>query len=295
MSRAAPHSGRPFVRVPVTAARAGRGRGGPQGPPAAVTVLCANLWHDWPRGRRLAERLDAFAELVLAESVDLVLLQEVMRSSAVHADEWLSERLDMDYVYARAHGHRGLTGFEEGVAILSRFPLRAAAAAALGPRPGRFLRRLALAARIEVGGAGLVAVTTHLALRRRRNAFQLAALEAFVEEVAGGRTAVVGGDLNADETRPELRPLLRRWRDLYRLAHPEGDAATFEWRGPLGVPVLRRRLDYLLLRPGAAPWRCVAIRRTEAPGGGHSDHRALLARLEPGEEPRQREKAAPDG
>ncbi len=246
-----------------------------------MTVLCANLWHDWPRGRRLAERLEAFAELVLHASVDLVLLQEVMRSSAVHADEHLSERLGMDCVYARAHGHRTLAGFEEGVAILSRLPLRAPRAVALGPRRGRLLRRLALAARVEVEGAPLVVVTAHLALRHRRNTRQLRALETFVDEVAGSETALVGADLNAHETRPEIRSLLGRWRDLYRLAHPEGDATTFEWRGPLGRPAIRRRLDYLLLRPGAPDWRCVEIARTEAPGGGHSDHRALLARLEP--------------
>ncbi len=68
------------------------------------TVLSANLWHDWPRFKDLEKRLEAFAGLAESERVDLILLQEIARTPAFQADEWLAERLNMAYVYSRANG-----------------------------------------------------------------------------------------------------------------------------------------------------------------------------------------------
>jgi len=44
-----------------------------------ITVMSANLWHDWPRFRRLSERLSAFARLVEAELQSNHLPQPVER------------------------------------------------------------------------------------------------------------------------------------------------------------------------------------------------------------------------
>ncbi len=60
-----------------------------------LTVLSANLWHDWPRQHRWTERLEAVAQLAEDESVDVLLLQEVARTSALKADLWLGNRLGM--------------------------------------------------------------------------------------------------------------------------------------------------------------------------------------------------------
>ena len=78
-----------------------------------LTVLSANLWHDWPRRRGWPQRLEALAQLVEAEGADIVLLQEVARTPALRADEWLARRLGMAYAYARANGHEAAIGFEE--------------------------------------------------------------------------------------------------------------------------------------------------------------------------------------
>ena len=45
-----------------------------------LTIMSANLWHDWPRYWRLEQRLETFARLVEAERVDILLLQEVSRT-----------------------------------------------------------------------------------------------------------------------------------------------------------------------------------------------------------------------
>ena len=54
-----------------------------------MTVISANLWHDFPRHRGLQKRLESFAELVESEKADLVMLQEVSRTKSFYADEWL--------------------------------------------------------------------------------------------------------------------------------------------------------------------------------------------------------------
>ncbi len=45
-----------------------------------LTVVSANLWHDWPRFRRLKERLEVFVRLIEEQQADLILLQEVARA-----------------------------------------------------------------------------------------------------------------------------------------------------------------------------------------------------------------------
>jgi len=278
---------RPRLRID----RLRRGSGDPTQPTAArleplqptpgvqgeLTLLTANLWHDWPRGRRLGERLEAFARLVEAERVDVLMLQEVMRSSALRADEWLAERLGMAYVYARANGHDAGIGFEEGVAVFSRFALADPSVRTLAAGRGRFLRRLALAVRLEAFPLWLFSV--HLGLWRRRNQAQLGDLVRWVGQVAGSGSAVIGGDFNASERSARFAAATRDWRDLFREVHPQGDAATFELGWPGRRARLGLRLDYLFLKPGEQRWQPREAVLLDAPDGGHSDHRAVLVRL----------------
>jgi endonuclease/exonuclease/phosphatase family metal-dependent hydrolase len=122
-----------------------------------ITVVSANLWHDWPRHRDMVERLEAFARLVEAEGADILLLQEVTRTPDLWVDEWLARRLGMAYVYARANGHQRGIGFEEGVAIFSRYPLRAPEVRQLSSPANPFVSRVALRTTIELQIGYLVA------------------------------------------------------------------------------------------------------------------------------------------
>jgi len=138
-----------------------------------ITVISANLWHDWPLRRRLSDRLESFAQLVESEGADVVLLQEVIRSPAICADDWLAQRLGMARVYTRANGDETAIGFEEGLAVLSRFPIQAPQRTSLGIRKG-FFHRMALAAEVVSPLGKLFAVSVHLGFLKGRNQRQWA-------------------------------------------------------------------------------------------------------------------------
>ncbi|MEW5987247.1 MAG: endonuclease/exonuclease/phosphatase family protein [Chloroflexota bacterium] len=246
-----------------------------------ITILTSNLWHDWPRQRRLHERLEAFAGLVEQEQADVVLLQEVTRTPDLHVDEWLAGRLGYAHVYSRANGHEEAIGFEEGLAILSRFPLSDLHVQQLEPEPFPFVRRLALGATVQTPLGDLLAFSVHLSLLRRMNVAQLGGLQSWVGGLAEGRPVVIGGDFNAHESAPQIRRAGRTWVDTFRHLHPAADGATHVLRWPWGAPLRRQRLDYLFLQPGRPHWGLLDAHHLQTPGRAHSDHRAVLARLLP--------------
>lgn len=112
-----------------------------------LTVMAANLWHDWPRQHRWIPRLQAVADLAVAYQVDILLLQEVARTRSLHSDEWLAQALGMERAYARANGSARAIGFEEGLAILSRYRVHEPRVQRLGR--SRLIQRIALAATVD--------------------------------------------------------------------------------------------------------------------------------------------------
>lgn len=254
-------------------------------PPTALdglTVLSANLWHDWPRQHRWAQRLDAVAELIEQERADVVLLQEVARTTSHHADEQLAHRLGMARVYARANGAVEAIGFEEGLAVLGRFPIERVHLRQLGRSHNPLTRRIALGAELITPLGRLHAVSVHLGLSQRANDAQLRALRAWVAEIGAGTPAVIGGDFNAPEVRREMARTGTAWVDTFRRVHPRADSSTHA----SGLPWRRwspaRRIDYVFLQQGTEQqWQVVDAAHLDAPGGPHSDHRAVVARLLP--------------
>lgn len=278
------HSLRPFARQAAAVARpAGRIflQIQPAQPPAHdgrfLTILSANLYHDWPRYRRLPQRLEAVARLIEAEAADIVLLQEVARTTQFRSDEWLSDRLGMAYVYARANGDETAVGFEEGVAIYSRFPLDRPVLKQLGRESNPFTRRLGLGAQVELPEGLLPVFSVHLGLTPKINAGQMAHLQVWIDQLVGAAPAVIGGDFNAHETTSQINQTRQTWVDTFRQLHPLQDGATHELRLPWGRR--RRRLDYLFLHGAEPCWQVLEAHHLDAPGGPHSDHRAVLARL----------------
>lgn len=246
-----------------------------------ITVLSANLWHDWPRFRGLERRLDAFVELVKSLRADLVLLQEVARTPFLQTDEWLAGRLKMAYVYSRANGSRKI-GFEEGLAVFSRFPLkRLPHLRQVGRTFHPFSRRLALGVEVDTPCGEIMAISTHLGLMRKQNARQLRELHDWVDKVTGGKSAVIAGDFNAPEHTHQIQHARSVWTDTFREIHKHGRAATHEIRWPWGGVFLSHRLDYIFLQPGEPLWRVIDVQHVDAKDGPHSDHRAVLARISP--------------
>jgi endonuclease/exonuclease/phosphatase family metal-dependent hydrolase len=249
---------------------------------AALTVITANLWHDWPRRRRQRARLEAFAQLVEAEGADLLLLQEVARFGDLQVDAWLADRLGMAYVYGQANGDLQHGAFEEGVAVLCRYPLVAPSLCYLAPRPFSLVRRLAVSVTVKAPGGDFLAVSAHLGHGRKLNTRQLNKLQEWVEASAADRPAIVGGDFNTGENSPQMRRLRQRWLDLFRQANPAGDGSTYHLRWPWGNPMLSQRLDYLFLRQGPSPWRVKEAQAIQSPELNHSDHLAVVTRLATG-------------
>lgn len=246
-----------------------------------ITVLSANLWHDWPRFRGLERRLEAFAALAASQGADLILLQEVTRTDLFQADKWLARRLQMAYVYSRVNGSRKI-GFEEGLAVFSRFPLkRLPHIREMGRTCNPFSRRLALGVEVDTPCGEIMAFSTHLGLMRKQNAIQLRELHGWVNEITAGRSAVIAGDFNAPEHTHQIQHVRSSWLDTFREIHRQGHASTYEIRWPWGGVFLSHRLDYIFLQPGRPAWQVIDVQHIDANEGPHSDHRAVLARLSP--------------
>ena len=256
--------------------------GAPRAAATELTVLCANLWHDWPRYQRWPDRVASFARLAESVDADVLLLQEVARTPALAADRWLADRLGFALASTRANGDLEAIGFEEGPAILSRFAIGDVHLRQLTHGHNPIVRRVALAACLETPFGPLHVVSAHLGLLQRHNADQIRRLRAWVTDVSGGAAVVVGGDFNATEHRAEMVETRRTWTDTYRHLHPHGTVATHTRRTRDRRGWLHRRLDYVFLQqPERARWVVLECAHVDAPGGPHSDHRAVLVRIAP--------------
>jgi len=245
-----------------------------------LTIMSANLWHDWPRYWRLEQRLEAFARLVEAERVDILLLQEVSRTPTLRVDEWLANRLGMAYIYSRANGHSEI-GFEEGLGIFSRFSISEPQLTQLGSRANPFVRRLVLGAAVDTPYERLNAFSVHLGLSRRNNRAQAAELHRWVSGHSQHRTVLVGGDFNANEQSTQIRRMQSTWLDTFRHVNPQGDGHTHVLRWPWGGVLHKHRLDYIFLHNNKPRWKVIEARHLTTPGYPHSDHKSVLARLSP--------------
>lgn len=246
-----------------------------------LTVLSTNMWHDWPRHRRLIERLEDLARLVEAQNIDVLLLQEVTRTRNFHSGEWLSQRLGMAFVYARANGHSTGIGFEEGLAILSRFPIGEPRINQLSSGVNPFVRRLALGATLYTPCGEVMAFSVHLGLLNKQNADQQNRLRAWVDSEAGDRPALIGGDFNSNEKSHQIRITQSSWLDTFRHLYPNANGITHEIKAPWGGILHRARLDYVFFRQGLTRWKIFEANHIRSSKQPLSDHSAVLVRLSP--------------
>ncbi len=247
----------------------------------SITILSANLWHDWPHYRHLVDRLKTFAQLVEQKAADIVLLQEVARTPTIKTDEWLARRLGMAYFYIRANGDEKAIGFEEGLAILSRFPLTDPQARQLSEMTSPFTRRMALSAHVETPFGGLRAFCAHLGLISGHNANQVDHLQDWVNLTTRSGSALIGGDFNAHETSVQIQKTKRSWLDTFRAVHPNKDGTTHELKMPWGSVLRRTRRDYLFVQQGDCCWQVLEASHLSPKHAFLSDHQVVMARLKP--------------
>jgi len=235
----------------------------------AERVMSLNVLHGFPRFQHLSERLDRIAEEIRAQEADIVCLQEVPWTPHLgNGARYLAERTGLNYQYLRANGNRWAILFEEGEAILSRYPLRDATFIELEPRAGFFEHRVVLEATAVTPWGNVRFFVTHLTAcpeQSRRNGApevnraQAASLMAFVA-APDGEPAIVAGDFNATEDTVQVQALTRRWVDTYRAAHPndndndnnEGHTCCADEPSAGPAETLEKRIDYVFLVPGMA-------------------------------------------
>lgn len=224
--------------------------------------------------------LDTIAGVIRAAAPDVVGLQEVdvhfsARSGFADQARALADALGMHvrfaHIYELAPLQGGAPPREYGVALLSRYPVRAFHNHVMPrlstveeesepkPRPG-FLEAVLL-----VDGTEVRVFDTHLDYRGdpRVRQMQVAA----TLDILGGddRPTLFVGDLNARPDAPELQPLLARLRDAWRGRPDPG--FTF----PADAP--DRRIDYIL---HSAHFEVAAVDVLDTTA---SDHRPVVAEL----------------
>lgn len=212
------------------------------------------------------------AEVIARCEPDIVALQEVdagrARSGRIDQAAMIASHLRMD-----PHFHPALHLEEEkyGDAILTALPSRLVKA---GPLPSVGEPRGAIWVSVDVGGAQLQVVNTHLGLRRGERMLQVAALlgpgwlgSAECREAP----VVLLGDFNAVASSAAYRSLARNLRDVHAQA-ARNPGATFPSRFPL------LRLDHIFAGEGIEA--VAAEVRSDMLARSASDHLPLVATIE---------------
>jgi endonuclease/exonuclease/phosphatase family metal-dependent hydrolase len=231
-----------------------------------LTVVTFNLLHGGATSgltgddQDLEQRLAMTAEELQRLSPDIVALQE---SSVSRRRGNVAARLatQLGYAYAHAPATRRVFGiglldrlavwimnFEEGPAILSRFPIVSRTTYDL-PRCAKFFDpRVALRADVQTPAGTLAIISTHTS----RDACQTRRVAELARQARGALPALVMGDFNHGETSAPIQALVRDdgFVDVFRTANPEDTGATVWQRVDAPAPTASRRVDFMFLVPG---------------------------------------------
>ncbi len=271
-------------------------------PPTSVRVLTLNL-HCWQE-EDAQGKLDRIADAIAAHAVDVVCLQEVgqhvdapivdhrhgMDIRADNAALAIVERLQRQHRvamdWAWGFSHIGFDVWEEGVAVLSRHPLRDVEVAFVssGHSPVPVDARCVVIASVEPDpGVPLTVVSAHLSWWDHPHE-PFAAQWQRTQAVLQYRPdpLLLAGDLNVRDDGPGYPLMLQgdAWRDAHALAvAPEAPRGTFPgdiagWAGgPAG------RIDYVLLRgAGLDPTASEVL--FDSAGDRVSDHFGVLVTID---------------
>lgn len=263
-----------------------------------LRVLTLNLWGAEPP---LERRMALTAAAITALRPDVVALQEVQDRPPTLPNQAaaLATASGMTSVFAPAVAFRG---GHEGLAILSRFPVRAQVATPL-PHATAEEARVLLSVAIETGLAAPTWVhTTHLNYRLhhgREREDQVMAIADVVAARPDDVPQIVLGDFNARPESDEIRWLCglttlagRRvfFQDAWAALHPEVTGWTWASANPqtkaLGFLQPNRRLDYVFVTAARRDGRgrildCrIVLDQPDADGIFASDHFGVLAEVQ---------------
>jgi endonuclease/exonuclease/phosphatase family metal-dependent hydrolase len=217
------------------------------------------------------------AEVIAHYDPDIVALQELdaglVRSDMVDQAHLIAKSLEMSYHF---HSSIQVEEGEYGNAVLSRHPMRLVKGGALPTHPvnPNLERRGAVWAEVDLGGAKVQVVATHLGLNRRERMEQAEALVGpdWLGHPDCRPPVILCGDFNALPG----SLVYRRFTEVLHDAHRQGKGKRLKGTWPVRFPLMR--IDYLFITSG------LRVRRITAPRTPltmiASDHLPLVAALE---------------
>ncbi len=243
---------------------------GARAAPRPLRIVTINLLHGGMtselagRDQHLEERLTMVVRELRTLDADVVGVQEASRGRRRgDVAARLASALGFHHVYAQAAPRWPLVsrvlGLEEGPAVLSRFPIVTSHAYPIDGCGGLYRRGL-VCAELATPRGPLEACSTHLD-----------GSDCHAERVASilgarPRTAplLLMGDLNATEQSKGIRNLIAALGlvDTFRAANPAAPGFTVWQPVWLERPFASRRVDFILLAPGARRAGCSGHRTT---------------------------------
>lgn len=226
------------------------------------------------------DSIEATAEAIRSLGADVVGLEEVdvhwsERSRFEDQAKLLGEKLHLHVAFAPIYElvplYPNAPPREFGVALLSRYPIESLSnrnitrLSTQAPNPVPEMMPGFLEATLDVGGTPVRVYVTHLDYRADP-AVRTRQVSDMLGYINGANTpAILLGDLNAEPSAPELRPLFDRLSDAWRV----GDGADLTY--PADEP--KKRIDYVLVSER------FRVRAARVPVTLASDHRPVVVDL----------------
>lgn len=199
--------------------------------------------------------LEAVAQLMVAESCDLIGLQEVdrfrQRTSLADQAAWLANRLNLQGAFQPAFTIRETPGTngDYGVALLSRFPIRYSERFLLfkpdyrqsHPKYPDYYseQRILMHAEVTIAGNPVHLFVTHLGLTPDQREQQIDQIIAVMDRIEGPK--ILMGDFNAEPEEPAMVRLSEKYTDVLTAAGvPHEDRKSY----PAGTAP-RVAIDYI--------------------------------------------------
>jgi endonuclease/exonuclease/phosphatase family metal-dependent hydrolase len=234
-----------------------------QAPPVVDTRLRVLTWNVWWRFGPWEARQPAIVETLRRVDADVICLQESWETRGGESQPAaIAEALGYSHAYAAGLG-LDLAEESMGNAVLSRWPITAARAAALPAGDG--LEEWRSVMRVEIDGprGPLQVFNAHLNSRLDQSHVrqqQVASICQFIGDTSEGRTfpAILCGDFNADHEAAEIRQLTGHaaaptpklvFFDAWRAAGSAGPGWTWSRLNPFtaSAPEPSRRIDYVFV------------------------------------------------
>jgi endonuclease/exonuclease/phosphatase family metal-dependent hydrolase len=267
-------------------------------------VVTFNLLHGGPwsgligNGADLDERLGLVIEQLAALRPDVVALQEAsVGGKRGNVPERLGRALDIEWIHAPTTSQvfgigwldRAITSairFNEGPAVLSRFPIVSSDVVALPRCANRLFPRVLLRVEVRTPHGPLDFYSTHTS----RDDCQLRRVAELVGARRGPLPAIVAGDFNTRESADAYAELLDSgFVDAFRAVNPDEAGSTSRQQVYAGRSTVSRRIDFVFVVPGGKgvprvlESRVVLDTPRRRPDGSTlwpSDHYGVLAVIE---------------